>query len=64
MNEYLVHYKDKETKRVSVFYFVDYKNLDMLVRDLEAMDFEETYGEVLDMEKVIIDEYADMPVPA
>lgn len=64
MNEYLVHYKEKETNRVSVFYFVDYKNLDMLVRDLAAMNFEETYGEVLDMEKVIIDEYADMPVPA
>ncbi|MBQ8063863.1 MAG: hypothetical protein IJ720_01305 [Clostridia bacterium] len=64
MNEYLVHYKDKESKRVNVFYFVDYKNLDMLVRDLEALNFEETYGEVLDMEKVVIDEYADLPVTA
>ena len=25
------------------------------------MDFEATYGEVLDMEKVVIDEYADTP---
>ena len=61
MNEYLVHYMDKDEKRVRVFYFLDYKNLNMLLNDLTAMDFEATYGEVLDMEKVVIDEYADTP---
>ena len=61
MNEYLVHYMDKDEKKVRVFYFLDYKNLYMLLNDLTAMDFEATYGEVLDMEKVVIDEYADTP---
>lgn len=61
MNEYLVHYMDKDEKKVRVFYFLDYKNLNMLLNDLTAMDFEVTYGEVLDMEKVVIDEYADTP---
>ena len=61
MNEYLVHYMDKDEKKVRVFYFLDYKNLNMLLIDLTAMDFEATYGEVLDMEKVVIDEYADTP---
>jgi len=61
MNEYLVHYMDKDEKKVRVFYFLDYKNLNMLLNDLTAMDFEATYGEVLDMEKVVIDEYADTP---
>ena len=61
MNEYLVHYMDKDEKKVRVFYFLDYKNLNMLLNDLTAMDFETTYGEVLDMEKVVIDEYADTP---
>ncbi len=61
MNEYLVHYMDKDEKKVRVFYFLDYKNLNMLLSDLTAMDFEATYGEVLDMEKVVIDEYADTP---
>lgn len=64
MKEYLVHYRDKETDRVTVFYFVDYKNLDMLMKDLKALDFENTYGEVLDMEKVVIDECADIPATA
>lgn len=59
MNEYLVHYIDKDEQKVRVFYFLDYKNLNMLLKDLTAMDFENTYGEVLDMEKVVIDEYAD-----
>ena len=27
MNEYLVHYMDKDEKKVRVFYFLDYKNL-------------------------------------
>lgn len=57
MNEYLVHYMDKDEKRVRTFYFLDYKDLNMLMRDLTAMEFEATYGEVLDMEKVVIDEY-------
>lgn len=61
MNEYLVHYMDKDEKKIRVFYFLDYKNLNMLLNDLIAMDFEATYGEVLDMEKVVIDEYADTP---
>lgn len=61
MNEYLVHYMDKDEKKVRVFYFLDYKNLNMLLSDLTTMDFEATYGEVLDMEKVVIDEYADTP---
>ena len=61
MNEYLVHYMDKDEKKVRVFYFLDYKNLNMLLNDLTAMDFEATYGEVLDMEKVVIDEYAATP---
>lgn len=61
MNEYLVHYMDKDEKKVRVFYFLDYNNLNMLLNDLTAMDFEATYGEVLDMEKVVIDEYADTP---
>ena len=61
MNEHLVHYMDKDEKKVRVFYFLDYKNLNMLLNDLTAMDFEATYGEVLDMEKVVIDEYADTP---
>lgn len=61
MNEYLVHYMDKDEKKVRVFYFLDYKNLNMLLNDLTTMDFEATYGEVLDMEKVVIDEYADTP---
>lgn len=61
MNEYLVHYMDKDEQKVRVFYFLDYKNLNMLMNDLVAMDFEDTYGEVLDMEKVVIDEYAETP---
>lgn len=61
MNEYLVHYMDKDEKKVRVFYFLDYKNLNMLLNDLTAMDFEATYGEVLDMEKVVIDEYTETP---
>ena len=61
MNEYLLHYMDKEEQKVCVFYFLDYKNLNMLMNDLVAMDFENTYGEVLDMEKVVIDEYAETP---
>ena len=61
MNEYLVHYMEKDEKKVRVFYFLDYKNQNMLLNDLTAMDFEATYGEVLDMEKVVIDEYADTP---
>ena len=61
MNEYLAHYMDKDENRVRVFYFLDYKNLDMLMKDLIAMDFENTYGEVLDMEKVVIDEYTETP---
>lgn len=61
MNEYLVHYMDKDEQKVRVFYFLDYKNLNMLTNDLVAMDFENTYGEVLDMEKVVIDEYAETP---
>ena len=64
MNEYLVHYKDKENGKISIFYFVDYKDLNMLLNDLEALNFEESFGEVLDMEKVVIDEFADMPVSA
>lgn len=60
MNEYLVHYMDKDEKRVRTFYFLDYKDLNMLMRDLTAMEFEATYGEVLDMEKVVIDEYENM----
>ena len=44
MNEYLVHYMDKDEKKVRVFYFLDYKNLNMLLNDLTAMDFEATYG--------------------
>ena len=61
MNEYLVHYKDKDEQKVRVFYFLDYKDLNMLLKDLTAMDFENTYGEVLDMEKVVIDEYTETP---
>lgn len=61
MNEYLLHYMDKDEKKVRTFYFLDYKNLNMLMNDLVAMDFENTYGEVLDMEKVVIDEYAETP---
>lgn len=59
MNEYLIHYMDKETGKNSVFYFLDYKNFDMLMKDLAAMGFEATYGEILDMEKVVIDECAE-----
>lgn len=58
MNEYLVHYMDKDEQKVKVFYFLDYKDLNTLMKDLTAMDFEATYGEVLDMEKVVIDECA------
>lgn len=61
MNEYLVHYMDKDEKKVRTFYFLDYKNLNMLMNDLVAMNFEDTYGEFLDMEKVVIDEYAETP---
>ena len=61
MNEYLVHYMDKDEQKVRVFYFLDYKDLNMLLKDLTAMDFEATYGEVLDMEKVVIDEYTETP---
>ena len=61
MNEYLVHYMDKDEQKVRVFYFLDYKDLNMLLKDLTAMDFETTYGEVLDMEKVVIDEYTETP---
>ena len=61
MNEYLVHYKDKDEQKVRVFDFLDYKDLNMLLKDLTAMDFENTYGEVLDMEKVVIDEYTETP---
>ena len=61
MNEYLVHYKDKDEQKVRVFYFLDYKDLNMLLKDLTAMDFENTYGEVRDMEKVVIDEYTETP---
>lgn len=61
MNEYLLHYMDKDEKKVRTFYFLDYKNLNMLMNDLVTMDFENTYGEVLDMEKVVIDEYAETP---
>ena len=61
MNEYLLHYMDKDEQKVRVFYFLDYKNLNMLMNDLVTMDFENTYGEVLDMEKVVIDEYAETP---
>lgn len=31
------------------------------MKDLIAMDFENMYGEVLDMEKVVIDEYTETP---
>ena len=61
MNEYLVNYMDKEEQKVRVFYFLDYKDLNMLLKDLTAMDFENTYGEVRDMEKVVIDEYTETP---
>ena len=61
MNEYLVHYMDKDEQKVRTFYFLDYKNLNALMKDLTDMDFEATYGEVLDMEKVVIDEYAETP---
>ncbi len=61
MNEYLVHYMDKDEQKVRVFYFLDYKDLNMLLKDLTAMDFENTYGEVRDMEKVVIDEYTETP---
>jgi hypothetical protein len=52
---------DKDEQKVSVFYFLDYKDLNMQLKDLTAMDFENTYGEVLDMEKVVIDEYTETP---
>ena len=61
MNEYLVHYMDKDEQKVRVFYFLDYKDLNMLLKDLTAMDFENTYGEDRDMEKVVIDEYTETP---
>lgn len=64
MNEYRVHYKDKETKKNSIFYFVDYANLEMLLRDLDALHFESEYGEVLGVEKVVFDETAPAAVPA
>lgn len=61
MREYLVHYVDKNDGKVHIFYFLDYNDLTMLMNDLSAMDFEAEYGEVLDIEKVIIDECQEMP---
>lgn len=61
MNEYLVHYLDKDEQKVRTFYFLDYKNLNALMADLTGLDFENAYGEVLDMEKVVIDEYTETP---
>ncbi len=65
MNEYLLHYLDKNDGKVRPFYFVDYKDLSVLLKDLTDLKFEETYGEVLDMEKVYIEECEELPgVPA
>ncbi len=64
MKEYLVHYKDRETKKEATFYFLDYKDFNMLMRDLAAMDFESEYGEILDIEKVVIDEYEEAAASA
>lgn len=61
MKEYVVHYKDKNTGKYSTFYFLDYKDFNMLLRDLSGLDFENEYGEILDIEKTFIQDREETP---